>query len=724
MGESYLDLYNVYKDKMAEMSAGNPYYDFMYEAITSGHNNFSQFNRFFEKKIDIRWVEAIERCIMPIENILRNPRKFIVQEEEVVIIERAKKITTESIRHLAQHTNMIAKVEDDGSVMPSKILNVFREESYEIYENRFLFTLIKQLEYFINVRYEALANMSDDESLNSLKMESSLKKGNELITFKMEIAAKYNSDEDANGKKERSVMDRIRRIKTLVDDFLHSNFMMEMRKCVPVRPPIMRTNVILKDPNFNQCLGLWQFIHSYNDVGYEINIKESDDMVSDNYRDELYGVLAYNYMLLKKNTDPESSYEGKLRKRKIKPKFIKRLAEELVLNYDLDEVEIRKVFIDEMKLAHKKKTAGEQKIREAIDRALAHENERKRLIEAKIKAEIERQKEIERRRIEREKARIAREKEMERLRKERERARAKAKKEREIALERARREKEKEKKRLAKLREEQAIAAAKEKERIAKQKEKERIAKEKALELERQRRAAELERKRIAREKAEALERERKAKAKEKARIAKEKAEIAAKEKAAADRAKQKEKERLAKEKADALEKERKEKERLREKAAKDKAIQLEKERVAKLKEKEKERIQKAKEKAILEAKERKEKEKQREQAAKEKAIQAEKDRIAKLKEKEKERIQKAKEKAEALERERKEKAKAKEKAEKEKLKAKEAEQKAKLKEKERLAKAKADAIAKEKARVAKEKEKAKLKAQQEKEKAKKDASK
>lgn len=746
MGESYLDLYNVYKDKMAEMSAGNPYYDFMYEAISSGHNNFSQFNRFFEKKIDIRWVEAIERCIMPIENILRNPRKFIVQEEEVVIIERAKKITTESIRHLAQHTNMISKVDDDGSVMPSKILNVFREESYEIYENRFLFTLIKQLEYFINVRYEALAKMSDDESLNSLKMESSLKKGNELITFKMEIATKYNSNEDVDGKKERSVMDRIKRIKTLVDDFVHSNFMIEMRKCVPVRPPIMRTNVILKDPNFNQCLGLWQFIHSYDDVGYEINIKESDDMVSDNYRDELYGVLAYNYMLLKKNTEPESNFRGKLRNRKIKPKFIKRLAEELVLNYDLDEVEIRKIFIDEMKLAQKKKTAGEQKIREAIDRALAHEKERKRLIEEKIKAEIERKKEIERRRIEREKARIAREKEMERLRKERERARLKAKKEREIALEKARREKEKEKKRLAKLREEQAIAAAKEKERLAKQKERERIAKEKALEMEKQRKAKEREKARIAKEKALQLEKEQKAKelekkriekekalklelerkakekekaaklkekeriarekaeqearekaakAKEKARLAKEKAEQEAKEKAAAARQKQKEKEQLAKEKAIALEKERKEKAKQREKEAKEKAVQLEKEKIAK------------------------ERAKAKEKAEKEKQALLEKEKAAKLKEKEK--IAKAKEKAELIAKEKaaKEREKAKIAAEKAKQKAKEAEQKAKQREKEKLAKAKADAIAKEKAKIAREKEKAKLNAQKAKEKAK-----
>lgn len=696
MSESYLDLYSVYKDKMAEMSEENQYYNFMYEAISTGHNSFSQFNRFFEKKIDLRWVEAIESCIIPIDTIIRNPRKFIVQEEEVVNIERARKITAESVRHLAQHTNLIAKVEDDGSVMPHHILNVFREESFEIYENRFIFTLIKQLELFLHVRYEALSKLAEDENMSSVKMESTVQKGNELITFKMEIATHYTDNaDDGTEKKERSVMDRIIRLRTLVDDFAHSSFMREMRKCTPVRPPIMRTNVILKDPNFRQCLALWQFIQSYDDVGYEITVKESDEMVSDGYRDDLYGVMANNYMLLKKNTVPEEDFRGKLKKRKLKPKFIKRLAEELVLNYDMDEAEIRKVFIDELKLANKKKTAGETKIKEAIARALASENERKRLIEERIKAEIERKKEIERKRIEREKARIAKEKELERIRKEKERARLKAKKEKELALEKARREKEKEKKRLAKLKEQQLLAAQKEKERLAKQKEKERIAKEKAMELEKQRKAKELEKQRIAKEKAEALEKERKAKEKakqkEKALKAKEKAEALEKER----KEKEKQKALAAKEKAAQLEKERKEKEKAREKAAKEKAVQLEKERIAKEKAKAKEKAEKEKQAILDKQKAEKEKEKERLAKAKEKARLQEKERLAK---------EKAKQKAAA---------------EKAKQKAKEAEQKAKAKEKERLAKAKADAIAKEKAKIAKEKEKARMKALQAKEKAK-----
>ena len=53
-------------------------------------------------------------------------------------------------------------------------------------------------------------------------------------------------------------------------------------------------------------------------------------------------------------------------------------------------------------------TFDEKRVKEAIDRALASENARKKAIEDKIKAKIAHEKEMERRRIEREKARIAR----------------------------------------------------------------------------------------------------------------------------------------------------------------------------------------------------------------------------------------------------------------------------------------------------------------------------
>lgn len=716
MNKSYLELYLEYKDYLASATSDNEFYSEMDTAINSGTNSYSLFNRYFDKKIDLKWVEEIEACIIPLDNIIRVPRKFIVQEEEIVPIERARKITNESIRHLAQHTNMIAKVEGDD-VTPNQILNVFREESYEVYENRFVFTLMQNLVRFIDVRYNVLFNISDDDNMASLKMESDFTRGCEKIQYKLEVSAQSAGSEiegEAGPEGENATaFQRIERVKRIINEYANSSFMKELRNCVPVRPPIMRTNAIQKNPNFRACLKLWQFIQSYNELGYEITVKESNDMVSAEYMNELNRMTALNYMMLKANTLSEDSV-GKQKKRKLKPKLLKRLAEELVMDYDMEEVEIQRVFVDEVKRVSRKKIEGEKKIQEAIQRALDAENARKKAIEDKIKAKIAHEKEMERRRIAREKERARKEKEKERqrIKREKEREKARIAKEKALAKEKARKEKE----RAARLK-------AQEEARIAKEKQREemRIAREKAAKL------AKIEKEKAA-----------KAKAKERERKAKELAAQKAKEKAAA--AKQREKAAIAKARAAQAEKERLAKEKAKQKAAAAKAAQAEKERLAKEKAKEKERLakEKAKQKeaaakAAQAEKDRiaKEKAKQKEAAAK--AAQAEKDRIAKEKVKQKEAAAKAaraekerlaKERAKEREKAAKEKAKAKEKERIAKMRAAEAEKqriaKEKAKEKERIAREKikeqeraAKEKAKEKERIAREKARAKAKEQE-----------
>lgn len=704
MNKSYLELYLEYKDYLASATSDNEFYSEMDTAINSGTNSYSLFNRYFDKKIDLKWVEEIEACIIPLDNIIRVPRKFIVQEEEIVPIERARKITNESIRHLAQHTNMIAKVEGDD-VTPNQILNVFREESYEVYENRFVFTLMQNLVRFIDVRYNVLFNISDDDNMASLKMESDFTRGREKIQYKLEVSAQSAGSEiegEAGPEGENATaFQRIERVKRIINEYANSSFMKELRNCVPVRPPIMRTNAIQKNPNFRACLKLWQFIQSYNELGYEITVKESNDMVSAEYMNELNRMTALNYMMLKANTLSEDSV-GKQKKRKLKPKLLKRLAEELVMDYDMEEVEIQRVFVDEVKRVSRKKIEGEKKIQEAIQRALDAENARKKAIEDKIKAKIAHEKEMERRRIAREKERARKEKEKERqrIKREKEREKARIAKEKALAKEKARKEKE----RAARLK-------AQEEARIAKEKQREemRIAREKAAKL------AKIEKEKAA-----------KAKAKERERKAKELAAQKAKEKAAA--AKQREKAAIAKARAAQAEKERLAKEKAKQKAAAAKAAQAEKERLAKEKAKEKERLAKEKTKqkeaaakAAQAEKDRiaKEKVKQKEAAAK--AARAEKERLAKERAKEREKA--AKEKAKAKEKERiakmraaeaekqriaKEKAKEKERIAREKIKEQERAAKEKAKEKERIAREKARAKAKEQERLARERAKAK----------------
>ena len=111
---------------------------------------------------DYEWLERIEEALPYIDNILRNPKRFIINEEEIVKVEQSKKTTVESIIHLTQHTNFIQEYnEDTNEVKPSKVLNINKDESLDTYENRFIYTLIENLRLFYQTRCK-------ESGLNSL----------------------------------------------------------------------------------------------------------------------------------------------------------------------------------------------------------------------------------------------------------------------------------------------------------------------------------------------------------------------------------------------------------------------------------------------------------------------------------------------------------------------------------------------------------------------------
>ncbi len=702
MSDQIQVLFEQYHRSFLDTVNSDDFFSYLMNAIHSGDNEISFLMKKLNKNIDMRWVEMLEDCIIPLDTIIRNPRRFIVQEDEVVPIHLSKKVTPDSVRHLAQHTHMISSIRGE-EIQPNKILNVSREDTIDIYENRFIYTLLQKLRTFMEKRTNVLFKSMDDEEMAHIVMKGKFEPQlGEKVEFSVDLSTvtrPYMGGDELNPR-HMAPLARIDRINQYLQSFTYTSFYKEMRGCALVRPPIMRTNVIMKEPNFKKCLALWQFIEAYDEVGYTIEQFSSEQLPEKESLAAIYSGLAMQYVFLKQSAHQtmEVQQKKKVRPKTLHPKFVHNVIEEMVRNFDISETEVHRVFLDEITKVNARKEKERQQVVDAINEALLWDKNRRIQIEEAERREKQRLRDIERRRIEREKARIEKQKALEKARKEREREKARLAKEKAIAEEKARKEKER---------------LAKERERAAK-------AKALALEKERAAKARQKERERLAREKAEALEKERRAKerAKERARLAKEKA--AAEE--AARIAKEKERARIAKEKAAALEAERIAKEKERARLAKEKAAALEAERIAK--EKERARIAKEKARAAKEKAEQLEKEraararqKERERVAKEKAEAAEKERIAREKAKEKARI--AKEKAEALEKERAAKAREKERERAAKAKAEAAEKeriaREKAKEKARIAKEKAAALEKERAAKAREREKARLAAAKEK---------
>ena len=60
-----------------------------------------------QSSYDDTWLTKMEGTLRYLDNILRNPNRFIVNEEEIVKIELARRITVDSIKHLSRNTNLI-----------------------------------------------------------------------------------------------------------------------------------------------------------------------------------------------------------------------------------------------------------------------------------------------------------------------------------------------------------------------------------------------------------------------------------------------------------------------------------------------------------------------------------------------------------------------------------------------------------------------------------------
>lgn len=374
-------------------------------------------------------------------------------------MEKVSKIGPATVQHLASHTQNISGMRG-GTIFPGKLLTVESDDSIDLYENRFVSTLIRKLGEFLEKRTGALFWDSGDEQTSVLRMESTVEDDYELIEYKLDMTVHSKQTYLENDAGKLEVFKRIDRVRRVLADFKQSAFMAEMGHCALVKSPVQRTNQIIKNPDYRKCYNLWQFLERYDQVGYAIDVRETTLDFDEDYLFQMYGNLAMGYTVFKSllASDPRRVTEPPKRRKSIKPKFVKQIVEEFVDDYDLPDVEIRQVIIEEVTKAHAEIERRAKELKSKKPSAAAKAKEKERLAQQKEK--------------EREKARLAKEKERERAKA----AAAKAK-----ALEKAKlaREKEREKARLAKAKEKEL-----EKARLAKEKEREkaRLAKEKERE--------------------------------------------------------------------------------------------------------------------------------------------------------------------------------------------------------------------------------------------------
>lgn len=403
------------------VSSSSSFRSLLLQVREQGKNYVRQTERLESKKFDGKFVDELEKGFNAIDQIIANPRIFIKESPELVEAGLAKKINAQSITHLASHTQFVHSVDEKGNVTPEKILTIHAEIDMQIYENRFVMTLIKKCSLFIEKRFNFIKDHGEtlDSDLLLIKSVSDIDGAKYEIDSRIKVSTP--SKDGGNKEKNEDVLQRLASLRERCAYYMRSPFMAEMQGAKDVANPIHMTNLIVKNPHYHAAYELWKFVDAYTELGVSYNVQETEQDFSQPYFEEILALVMADILTLRSNRVKNKVINPKKSKdRVVNPKVVFNLEDETY--YD------GKFLYDQFPSYKKKRyspmaltpeEAKEQRL--ALEENLREERYKKTLVDEDIekqknidiaKEAVERQKKLEAEEKARIKAEKAKEKEL------------------------------------------------------------------------------------------------------------------------------------------------------------------------------------------------------------------------------------------------------------------------------------------------------------------------
>ncbi|MDD2435196.1 MAG: hypothetical protein PHO63_02970, partial [Bacilli bacterium] len=267
------------------------------------------------------------------------------------------------------------------TITPSKVLNIHKEESFDLYENRFIVSLLKNLNYFIEIRKKVSERGSFSNCEKKMTFTGETKINNEKVNINVDLETKSFEDLKAMSSKGLNVEQRIQKIELIIMDFMKTAFIKEIINSAPVRSPIRKTNVILKNTNFQKALELWEFIERY-DVMNKKEAKDAKDVENpEGIKEKMDITFFLNYLILNSFENQTINIGETFNKY-----FIKNMIDKFFEgDTDLTEKEFKKLVNDEFARMKKKHLKNEQKVISDLNRYVKKYNTKRDKAIAAIK---------------------------------------------------------------------------------------------------------------------------------------------------------------------------------------------------------------------------------------------------------------------------------------------------------------------------------------------------
>lgn len=330
----------------------------------------------YEKVIkDTEWIKIMEDTIPYLDNIFRAPNRFIINEEEIVKIERARRITVESIKNLSRNTSFIQEVDKKtGDVKPSKILNIDKEESYDTYENRLIYTLIQNMKFFLSVKKKTLEQFQNVDSKNNkiFDYNGNTRVANQSVNLNLSLSSNTIGGETKPNKADE-IIERISQLEVKISDLTGCDVykIIDKKHIALVREPIKKTNVVLKNVNFQYAMKLWTYLRdNLEDKTKKTDEKEDYDDNS-NLKELMDDAFFMNYLIMntidKDKEEPEELEKQK--KKEMQQIVISKLLEKIAaLDSNLSVKDVENMIGEKYAVIKYKNQASAQEIQKIFSK--------------------------------------------------------------------------------------------------------------------------------------------------------------------------------------------------------------------------------------------------------------------------------------------------------------------------------------------------------------------
>ena len=337
----YQKLHQKYIKAMESFS--DPEVQEILEGIEEGKTHVLKMKRIESSSFDTSWINRIEDCIYDLGSIVQLPKITTKTVGEVVKVELARKIGAESVQHLSSHTNYIKEIDEQGNVIPSKILNLGSDDQYATYENRFIATLIRHLVSFVQKRLDYVLQFAEIKNADVLYVKN--KSNVDGMEVEIETKIKITQPIESSMDEARSYIDRCQQVKRYMMYYYNSEFMKRLKNERDVRNPIMMTNILKKNPAYHKCYELYRFIESYDIIGVNHNVSETYADFTDQDFQDVNKTLRANFFAI--SSEESTATPIKEVKKESKPRVLDSIDEEMFVFGPIQKGPIQYVRMDE-----------------------------------------------------------------------------------------------------------------------------------------------------------------------------------------------------------------------------------------------------------------------------------------------------------------------------------------------------------------------------------------